>query len=56
MADRAKLFEEVQEPDLSRFTPRASPSLLRNRAGEGRICCSWLSRTAMQWAAAVVRR
>jgi hypothetical protein len=25
MADRAKLFEEVQEPDLSRFTPRASP-------------------------------
>jgi hypothetical protein len=25
MADRAKLFEEVQEPDLSRFTPRATP-------------------------------
>ena len=22
MAERAKLFEEVQEPDLSRFTPR----------------------------------
>lgn len=25
MAERAKLFEEVQEPDLSRFTPRTDP-------------------------------
>jgi len=24
--ERAKLFEEVQEPDLSRFTPRATPT------------------------------
>jgi hypothetical protein len=24
MADRAKLFDEVQEPDLSRFTPRTT--------------------------------
>jgi hypothetical protein len=24
MAERAKLFEEVQEPDLSRFTPRTT--------------------------------
>src|SRR5271169_5974808 len=25
MAERAKLFEEVQEPELSRFTPRTDP-------------------------------
>jgi len=25
MADRAKLFEEVKEPNLSRFTPRTTP-------------------------------
>jgi hypothetical protein len=25
MAERAKLFEEVREPDLSRFTPRTDP-------------------------------
>jgi len=26
MAERAKLFDEVPEPDLSRFTPRATPA------------------------------
>ena len=26
MAERAKLFDEVPEPDLGRFTPRATPA------------------------------
>ena len=41
--ERAKLFEEVQEPDLSRFTPRTDPvpapaiEQVRRRLGGGWI-------------------